>query len=76
MSASSPADHSLVLSMSAEESLALRHFLVWLDGVAADGGVITPEAFAAQFTAAELEILAGLRRAFLEFEFPLSPGRS
>ncbi len=61
--------------MSAEESLALRHLLVWLDGVAAEGCGITPEAFAAQFTAAELEILAGLRRAFLEFDFQASPGR-
>lgn len=67
---------SAVLSMSVEESLALRHLLVWLEGVAAAGGATTPEAFAAQFNAAELEILAGLRRAFLEFEFPPSPGRS
>lgn len=58
-----------MLTMSSAEMSALRHLLVWLQGVEAAGGATVPEAFVAEFTAAELDILAGLRRVFLEFEF-------
>jgi hypothetical protein len=68
MSVSNPPDHLISLSMSADEAMALRHLLVWLDGIGG-GRSVTPEAFAAQFTAGELEILAGLRRVFLEHDF-------
>lgn len=70
MSAGSSLDHQISLAMSADEAFALRHLLVWFEGLAADGQVITPEAIVAQFTPVELEILAGLRRVLVEHDFP------
>jgi len=64
MNGGSPFDHSISMSMSADEALALRHLLVWLDGVEV-------ERRAAHFTEAELDLLAGLRKLLVEHDFPI-----
>jgi len=64
MNGGSPLDHSISLSMSSDEALALRHLLVWLDGV-------EPDRRATQFTPAELDLLAGLRKLLVEHDFPI-----
>lgn len=60
----------LSLSLSADEALALRHLFVWLEGLEDEGRTITPDAYAAEFSPAERDILAGLRRLFVRYEFP------
>lgn len=62
-------DPLISLVLSADEAFALRHLLVWLDGVGAANRMVAPEDYAAQFTQAELDLLAGLRRLLVQHDF-------
>lgn len=62
-------DPLVSLSLRTDEALALRHLFVWLEGVENES---QPTAYGAEFTEREREILAGLRRLFVEYEFPAS----
>lgn len=48
--------------------MALRHLLVWLEEVMTEGREITPEEMSEEFTAAEMDALAGIRKAFARHE--------
>ena len=58
------------VSLSADEALALRHLLVWMEGIEKESRAIEPGTYAAQFSEHEREILAALRRLFVQYDFP------